>query len=402
MLSATSAPVIEATLPVVADHLPAISDAFYATMLGENPDLLDLFSRSAQATGEQRSALAGAVAAFAAHLTGAEPAAIDHVVERIAHRHCALGVRPEQYTMVGRYLMGAIRDVLGDAVTPRVAAAWDEVYWLFAARLIGREARLFAQAGAGDGDPWLETTVVSKVTEAHDTVSFVLTPVGGGPAPAFRPGQYVTVAVDLPGNGRQLRQYSLSQAPTGGTLRVTVRRVRGTGDAPDGVVSGFLHDRVRPGDTLRLSRPYGDLTLRDDDTPLVLISAGVGITPMAAMLDHVARTRPSRDVTVAHADRGPDRHPLLAEITSHGSRLRSFRHLVWYERPAGAAHAYTGFLDPDLIPLAPRAEVYLCGPVPFMRLVRAGLHRRGVSDDRIRYEVFGSEQWQPARVAVSA
>ncbi|GGQ61253.1 globin domain-containing protein [Couchioplanes azureus] len=401
MLSATSAPVIDATLPVVADHLPAISDVFYDTMLGENPDLLNLFSRSAQATGRQRSALAGAVAAFASHLVGTGSAAevVDHVVERIAHRHCALGIRPEQYTMVGRYLMGAVRTVLGDAVTPAVAAAWDEVYWLFAARLIGREARLFAEAGVRD-DPWLEATVVSRIPEADDTVSFVLAPADGGPAPAFRPGQYVTVAVDLPGEGRQLRQYSLSQAPTGGTLRITVRRVRGTGGAPDGVVSGFLHDRVGPGDRLRLSRPYGDLALRDDDTPLVLVSAGVGITPMASMLDHVARTRPERDVTVVHADRGPDRHALLADIRSHGSRLRSFRHLVWYENPGGAAGAQPGLLDPDLIPLEPRAEVYLCGPVPFMQLVRAGLHRRGVNDERIHYEVFGSEQWRPTPVAV--
>src|SRR6185312_15988100 len=106
-------------------------------------ELLNTFSRSAQATGEQKSALAGAVAAFAAHLVGAGPEAhvFDHVVERIAQRHCALGIRPEQYTLVGRYLMGAVGTVLGDAVTPPIAAAWDEVYWLFAVRLIGREAR---------------------------------------------------------------------------------------------------------------------------------------------------------------------------------------------------------------------------------------------------------------------
>ncbi|GAA1635506.1 globin domain-containing protein [Actinoplanes couchii] len=396
MLSSSSAPIIEATLPVVGEHLEEISSVFYDTMLGDNPELLNLFSRSAQATGEQKSALAGAVAAYAAHLTGAGPAgpAFEHIVERIAQRHCALGIRPEQYTMVGRYLLGAVVQVLGAAVTPAVAAAWDEVYWLFAARLIGREARIFAEAGVDGADPWRMFTVVSKISEAHDTVSFVLVPSDGQPAPDFHPGQYVTVAADLPGAGRQLRQYSLSQAATGGTLRITVRRVRGVNGAPDGVVSGYLHDHVGPGAELRLSRPYGDLTLTPGHGPLLLVSAGVGITPMAAILEHVARTQPTREVTAVHADRSPDRHPLRADMTGHGARLRTFQSLYWYEQAVAEPDTFTGRIDIDRIPVHPDAEVYLCGPAPFMQAVRAGLHRRGIADDRIRYEVFGSEQWR--------
>lgn len=390
MLSASSAPIIEATLPVVGEHLDEISRVFYETMLGENPELLNLFSRSAQATGEQRQALGGAVAAFAAHLVGSGPEAsvFDHIVERIAQRHCALGIRPEQYAMVGKYLLGAVGTVLGDAVTPEIAAAWDEVYWLFAVRLIGREARLYAEAGVDADHPWRTYTVASKVDEAHDTISLLLTPADGAPAPGYHPGQYVTIAADLPDGTRQLRQYSLSQAPTGGTLRITVRRV------PGGAVSGFLHDVVRPGDSLTVSQAYGDLTLREGDGPLLLISAGVGITPMAAILDQVARTQPAREVTAVHADRSPDRHPLRADILAGGARLRTFRHQVWYEQPGDHAGAAEGLIDPDAIPLHPEAEVYLCGPVPFMRAVRAALHRRGVPEHRIRYEVFGSEQWQ--------
>ncbi|BAL90864.1 putative flavohemoprotein [Actinoplanes missouriensis 431] len=391
MLSASSAPVIEATLPVVGEHLEAISGVFYETMIGENPELLNLFSRSAQATGEQRSALSGAVAAYAAHLIGQGPrgAAFEHVVDRIAHRHCALGIRPEQYTMVGRYLLRAVGTVLGDAVTPEVGAAWDEVYWLFAAQLIGREARLYAEAGVDGVDPWREYVVANTIAEAHDTVSFVLTPADGGPAPDFMPGQYVTVNAELPGDGRQLRQYSLSQAATGGTLRITVRRV------PGGAVSGLLHDHVKPGDTLRLSQPYGDLVLRPGDAPLLLISAGVGITPMAAILEHVARTQPTREVVAAHADRSRDRHALRADMSASGARLRNFTSLHWYEDTDGR-------IDVDQLPVHPEADVYLCGPVPFMQAVRAGLHLRGVPDERIRYEVFGSEQWRPAPVPAAA
>ncbi|MEU8243009.1 globin domain-containing protein [Actinoplanes missouriensis] len=397
MLSASSAPVIEATLPVVGEHLEAISGVFYETMIGENPDLLNLFSRSAQATGEQRSALSGAVAAYAAHLIGRGPEGVvfEHIVERIAQRHCALGIRPEQYTMVGRYLLGAVGTVLGDAVTPQIAAAWDEVYWLFAARLIGREARLYAEAGVDGVNPWREYVVAHRIAEAHETVSFVLVPADGSPAPEFLPGQYVTVAADLPGNGRQLRQYSLSQTATGGTLRITVRRVRGRDGAPDGLVSGFLHDFVGAGHTLRLSQPFGDLTLRPGDAPLLLVSAGVGITPMAAILEHVARTQPTREVVVAHADRSRDRHALRADMSASGARLRNFTSLHWYENTDGR-------IDVDQLPVHPEADVYLCGPVPFMQAVRAGLHLRGVPDERIRYEVFGSEQWRPAPVPAAA
>ncbi|RBQ21802.1 hemin transporter [Spongiactinospora rosea] len=405
MLSASSAPIIEETLPVVGEHLGDISGVFYDTMLGENPDLLNLFSRSAQATGEQKSALAGAVAAFARHLVGLGPdgPAFDRVVERVAQRHCALGIRPEQYTMVGKYLLRAVGTVLGDAVTPAVAAAWDEVYWLFATRLIGREARLYAQAGVDGPAPWREYVVASKITEADDTMSFILTPQDGGPAPDFVPGQYVTVAADLPDGTRQLRQYSLSQAAAVGMLRITVRRVRGNGGAPDGLVSGFLHDQVDLGDRLLLSHPYGDLTLRAGASPLLLVSAGVGITPMAAILDHVSRTQPTRDVTAVHADRNVARHALRAEMSANGSRLRSFRSLTWYEQNVpDVSDALTGFVDTDAIPLTDDADVYLCGPVPFMQMVRAGLHRRGVPDERIRYEVFGSEQWRPAPVPVPA
>ncbi|GAA4256662.1 globin domain-containing protein [Dactylosporangium darangshiense] len=386
MLTAANAEIVRATLPVVGEHLDAITATFYDTMLAERPELRDLFSRSAQASGEQRRALAAAVAGFATALVSAE-ADVDVLVGRIAHRHASLGITPQQYTMVGRYLLGAVGAVLGEAVTPAVAAAWDEVYWLFAVRLIGLESRLYTRAGVEADEPWREYTVARRHADADDTVSLILVPADGGSAPHFDAGQYVTVAVRLPDGGRQLRQYSLSQAPGGAALRVTVRRV------PGGLVSGFLHDNIGEGDRLTLSAPYGDLTLRPGASPLVLVSAGVGITPMAAILDHVARTQPNREVVAVHAERGPGRHPLRADVAGSGARLRSFRHLVWYEEPgehAASAHVRPGMVEPELIPLSPDSEAYLCGPIPFMRTVRAALRERGLPAERIHYEVFGS------------
>jgi nitric oxide dioxygenase len=408
MLSAANEPIVRATLPVVGQHLETITGVFYNTMLTEQPELLDAFSRSAQATGAQRQALAGAVAAFAASLTGAPDAdtlPIEVMIGRIAHRHASLGIRPEQYTLVGKYLLQAVATVLGAAVTPQIAAAWDEVYWLFAVRLIGRESRLHAGADVTTEQPWRQFVLAHRHDDAADTVSFVLTPADDRPAPAFTPGQYVTAAVDLPGIGRQLRQYSLSQAPAAGALRITVRRARGRAGAPDGLVSTHLHDHVHEGNQLTLSAPYGDLTLRPGTNPLVLISAGVGITPIAAILDHTARTQPTRDVVAVHAEHDPTRHPLRADIISSGTRLRSFRHLVWYSQPPSESlvldgvEVHTGRVQPDAIPLHPDSAAYLCGPVPFMQSVRTALRQRGLPSEQIRYEVFGPDQWTPTRAA---
>lgn len=408
MLSPANERIVRATLPIVAQHLEHITGVFYDTMLTEQPDLRDLFSRSAQATGIQRQALAGAVAAFAASLVD-EPAPgalpIDVMVERIAQRHASLGIRPEQYTVVGKYLLHAVGTVLGDALTPQIAAAWVELYWLFAVRLIGREARLYATAQVDPEQPWRWYTVAHRHAEAGDTMSFVLMPSDDRPAPPFAPGQYVTLALQLPGIGRQLRQYSLSQAPSAGAMRITVRRVRGGDGAPEGLVSSHLHEHVREGDQLSLSAPYGDLTLRPGTHPLVLISAGVGITPIAAILDHVARTQPTRDVVAVHAEHNPARHALRTDIITSGARLRSFRHLVWYGQHADdgsvpdGVEVHTGRVQPDDIPLHPDSEAYLCGPVPFMQSVRTALRRRGIPSERIRYEVFGADHWTPARAA---
>ncbi|MBI3686092.1 MAG: hemin transporter [Actinobacteria bacterium] len=402
MLSAESAEIVRATVPAVRAHGSEITGEFYASMFTAHPELLDLFNRGNQATGEQRQALAASVVAFAEHLLGEGSTPFEPVLARIAHKHAALGVSPVQYTIVGRHLMTAVGTVLGAAVTPAVAAAWDEVYWLFGCLLVAEEARLYQQAGVSPDHLWRPWLIVNRVVEAEDTVSLSLEPADGGPVPAFLPGQYVSVAVELPDGSRQPRQYTVSEAPGRGSLRLTIRRVRGVGGAPDGMVSTYLHESAKEGMVLTVGPPFGDVTLAPGRSPLVLVSAGVGITPMMALLDHVARTAPEREVVLAHADRSPASHAFRDEAAKVGSRLRSFRHLAWYEAPGDAANdgsgpeVHAGLVDPELVPLPDGAQVYLCGPLPFMRAVRTGLLRRGVPADRIRYEVFGPDLWAGA------
>ncbi|GAA4567009.1 FAD-binding oxidoreductase [Micromonospora coerulea] len=397
MLSESSAAVVTATLPAVQAHGEAITGRFYQRMFDAHPELLNLFNRGNQATGQQQAALAAAVAAYAAHLTGGSTVPWGPILDRIAHKHASLGITATQYPIVGRHLLAAVGEVLGDAVTPEVAAAWDEVYWLLACELIAREARLYAVAGvAKDGAVWRDWRVTGRVRETAEVVSLILVPADGGAAPGFTPGQYTSVAVDLDGDrGQQIRQYSLSGRPGADQWRITVKRVRGTGGAPDGLVSGFLHDRVAVGDVLRLSPPFGEVSAVAGDGPLVLVSAGIGLTPAMAALEHLAATEPQRPVVLVHADRAGAAHALRDALPRLQENLPRLRLDLWYEDAAGGelaglkAQVSTGRVDPELIPLSPDAHVHLCGPLPFMNAVRGGLLRRGVPVDRIAYEVFG-------------
>ncbi|MER6674100.1 globin domain-containing protein [Streptomyces sp. NPDC000983] len=404
MLSAESAAVVRATLPAVAGALDEITTRFYGAMFRDRPELLDgMFNRGNQASGAQRRALAGSIAGFASALLADPDTRPDTLLDRIAHKHAAVGVTDDQYTIVHKYLFGAIAEVLGDAVTPEVAAAWDEVYWLMAGALIGREARLYQDAGVEPGRIWRRWSVVERRTETPDVVSFVLRPADGRPAPRARAGQYVSVRVRTADGVHQLRQYSLSSDPGGQLRRITVKRVAGTDGAPDGEVSGLLHEQVHEGDELTLSAPFGDVFLDDPadaTTPVVLVSAGIGGTPMTSILARLAALGSSRPVVVLHADRSPADHALRAETRELVGRLPGARAVFWYERSAEEeVGAREGLMNLDGIELPEDATVFLCGPLPFMRDVRGQLLRAGVPARRIRYEVFGPDLWLPGPTA---
>lgn len=397
MLSESSTAVVKATLPAVQAHGEEITGRFYQRMFAAHPELLQIFNRGNQATRAQQAALAAAVVAYAEHLVGVQTMPWGPILDRIAHKHASLGITPAQYTIVGRHLMAAVGEVLGEAVTPEVAAAWDETYWLLACELIAREARLYHVAGVAEGAPvWRPWRVARRIPETPDVVSLVLVPADGGEVPDFVPGQYTSVAVDLGGDlGQQIRQYSLSDRPGAGHWRITVKRIRGLGDAPDGLVSTFLHDRVAVGDTLRLSPPFGEVSAVAGAGPLLLVSAGIGLTPAMAALEHLAVTTPQRPVTLVHADRAGTSHALRDQLPRLRNALPNLRVHLWYEtggqEPVDGlpARVGVGLVDPESIPVAPDVRVHLCGPVPFMGLVRGGLRRRGVPVDRIAYEVFG-------------
>ena len=227
LLSDQSLSVVQATAAVVAAHADAITARFYPRMFAAHPELLRVFNQGNQATGEQSKALAGSVVAYAVQLIDPEAPSFDHVMRRIAYKHVSLGIRPEQYTIVGEHLLASVGEVLGDAVTPEIAAAWNEVYWLFALQLVAEEARMYQQANVDPSQPTRPYRVVRRIEETADVISLVLEPADGGTLPAIAPGQYVSVFVDLSGGDRQPRQYTVSSTAVRTRLQITVRRVRG-------------------------------------------------------------------------------------------------------------------------------------------------------------------------------
>lgn len=395
-LTSQSEAIVGATAAVVAEHADEITTLFYREMFAVHPELLRVFNRANQAIGEQPRALAASIVAFATQLI--DPGAPDFapVMRRIAHKHVSLGITARQYTIVGRHLLDAVGAVLGDAVTAEVRAAWDEVYWLFGCSLIAEEAKLYALAGTDPDHPWKKHRVVERVEESADVVSLVLAPLSGRVA-SHRAGQYVAIAVDLPDGSRQPRQYTISSAPGGDSLRVTIKRVRGNGATPDGQVSTWLHENAHPGTLLDVSQPAGDILVADGENPLVLVSAGIGITPVAAIIEDLSRRSPDRTVRMFHSDRTHDTHALYASLRRQVLAMDDARAQNWYREDAESAPtllpALAGRMDLTEVDLPDGADVFLCGPLDFMRTSRSTLLSRGVPPERISYEVFGPDLW---------
>lgn len=396
LLSPSSEAIVDETAAVVAGHAEEITKVFYPDMFAAHPELLRVFNAANQAIGEQPKALAASVVAYAVSLIDPEAGDFGPMMERIAHKHVSLGIGAQQYPIVGHHLLKAVGTVLGDAVTPQVAAAWDEVYWLFACALIAEEAKLYALGGTDPAQPWRRYRVVERVEESDEIFSLLLAPVQGA-TPEHATGQYVAIAVDLPDGSRQPRQYTISSGPRGDTLRVTIKRVRGVDGAPDGQVSNHLADTATPGSVLELSQPCGNLVLDESDDPLVLVSAGIGITPVAAILEDLSRRQPDRTVRLFHADHAHDTHTMYAALRRQVLAMADARAQNWYETDAESAPtlypAKPGVMDLTEVDLPENPLVFMCGPLPFMDHARKQLIGRGVSPERIRYEVFGPDVW---------
>ncbi|RKQ34888.1 globin domain-containing protein [Kocuria tytonis] len=384
MLSEKSRPVIAQTIGVVAERIPEITPVFYRSMFEARPDLLDgMFSRANQKNGTQPQALAGSIAMFASHLLHHPDSYPDEVLSRVAHKHASLGLPAEEYPTVHEHLFKAIAADLGDAATPEVVQAWDEVYWLMADALVKLEKGLYAQQA--NDVMFAPYRVVGKQTVADGVLAFEFEPADGTPMTPAVAGQYVSLQVTVADGLRQPRQFTLVPSDPG-HRRIIVR------EDPQGEVTPVLHRGTVVGDVLEISNPYGDVTLDPDSHgPLVLVSAGIGITPVVAFLDQLVREDPQREVLVLHADRSRAAWPCREQVRDLVSQLPNARLVSWLGAPGEGDHE--GRMDVSRMEIPTGAEVFMCGPLEFMQAVRSQLIAAGVPGRAIHYEIFGPDLW---------
>ena len=384
MLSEKSRPIIEATLPIIAERINDITPDFYRRMFAARPDLMDgMFSRSSQLEGTQPKALAGSIAVFASYIVQNPDSYPDEVLSRVAHKHASLGLKEEEYPTVYKYLFEAIAANLGDLATPEIVEAWTEVYWLMGNALIKLEKGLYAsQANDVMFAPF---KLVDRKETGENVVVLTFEPADETPMTESKGGQYISIVVPARDGLRQARQYTLLPSEKN-QRRIAVKL------DPNGEMTSILHE-LEVGAVVELSNPYGDLTLEgfgDPEAPLYLFSAGIGTTPMLSFLSELVEKGSQRPVTVVHADRSLDTWPLREELTELVNKLPNARLISFIEGEGGD---FAGRVDVSKLDVLSDANVYLCGPLPFMQGVRSALVEAGVPGKNINYEIFGPDQW---------
>jgi ferredoxin-NADP reductase/MOSC domain-containing protein YiiM len=249
-------------------------------------------------------------------------------------------------------------------------------------------------AGASSGPAWpgFRKLRVTKVVREDENVSSIyLTADDGAALPAARAGQYLTLRISGAGQPPPVRSYSLSCAPAGGTYRISVKR------EPNGVASSYLNRDLRPGAILDVAAPRGDFVLDDGTGPVLLISAGIGVTPVLGILHELAADHSQRDIWWLYGARGPREHPFAAETQALLAALPHAREQVFYsaatDAERAAAHAAAGHLTKDALAglaVPATANAYVCGPASFMADMRDALTAIGLGPTAIRTELFGS------------
>ncbi|KAF2130465.1 globin-like protein [Dothidotthia symphoricarpi CBS 119687] len=402
---------IKATVPVLAQYGETITTKFYADMLSANPELKNIFNNTHQATGHQPRALAGALYAYAANID--DLGRLAPAVELICHKHASLYIRPEHYDIVGRYLLETLAAVLGDAATPEILSAWGAAYVQLADIMIGKEEGMYKEA-QGWTD-WKDFKIARKEKEAEEITSFYLEPVEAGfTLPMFKPGQYVSVNVfvdELDGGVWQARQYSLSDAPGKPYLRISVKKDLGLelGEAKDmthpGYLSNILHERKEVGDTVRVSHPWGDFYFEaekeDGDAPVVLISAGVGLTCLNSILSKLAEEGTTRPLTWIHGARNANTRAFKKNIDRLAENNKNVHTVYFSSSPhedevEGRDYDIKSRIDLDKISREKlfvdndKTLYFVCGPTKFMLDIEAKLKSYGVPRERVKMELFGT------------
>ncbi|EOC1317222.1 NO-inducible flavohemoprotein [Cronobacter turicensis] len=391
MLDSQTIAVVKSTIPLLAQTGPKLTAHFYDRMFTHNPELKEIFNMSNQRNGDQREALFNAICAYAANIENL--ATLLPAVEKIAQKHTSFNIKPAQYNIVGEHLLATLDEMFSPG--QEVLDAWGKAYGVLAGVFINREAEIY-QSNARKTGGWegtREFRIASKTPQSAIVTSFELEPVDGGPVADYLPGQYTAVWIKPQEFAHQeIRQYSLTRKPNGKSYRIAVKR------EGEGQVSNWLHQHAQPGDVIHLAAPAGDFFMDvEPQTPVTLISAGVGQTPMLAMLDTLASAQHPAQVNWYHAAESGDVHAFTDEVAQLGAKLPRFTRHIWYRVPSDADRRAGRYNSEGLMALrdheahvtTPGMQFYVCGPVKFMQFAAEQLVSLGVNKENIHYECFG-------------
>ena len=281
--------------------------------------------------------------------------------------------------------------ILGDALTPDVESAWLNGYWLLANLLIEKESVIYKNSNWKGFEDFV---ITNKVNETNDIVSLYLKPSNNDNLSLdFKPGQFVSVRVFVEQlNLYQIRQFSLSDPPTNKHFRISVKKEPGN-------VSNVIHDKINVGDVVGISSPCGSFILDEKASPIVLISAGVGVTPVLSMLNNLLSINQNSFVSWIQMNRSQSTHPFLNEISKIDSnRLHT---TFFYSNPQSNSNKNTdvsyieGRIDLSKVDSNKLhtdnslTQYYICGPNGFMNNVTEQLKYFGVNENNIHSESFG-------------
>ena len=372
-LSKTTIQVVKDTAPVIAPLANKITSLFYKNMFRNSPEVLKFFNQANSASGRQPAALAHAVVAYASNIENLD--VLGPAVETMAVKHCGLQVLPEHYPTVEKNLMLTVGEVLGDALTPQIGAAWTDAVQFLSQVLITREEELYKAAEERNGGwrGWQPFTLAERISIADDTALFTFNRSNGNTSPfSFTPGQFMTLrspAVQAP------RHYTIVSPPGETYLQCAVKFVSG------GQMSTYLHNKIQVGDTVKISPPFGNFTA-NNERDAVLISAGVGITPMIAFQkslgDHVKK--------IIHVDKTSKHH---AFVDFQNTAKCERKYFYTKEGVAPYCHDMNEIADVATIDVGKNTMFYVCAPTAFMKDIEESLRAKGFSN--IHYEAFGPQ-----------
>ncbi|KAH8895935.1 globin [Thozetella sp. PMI_491] len=405
-LSYQQALLVKGTIPALRERGETITSIFYDNMLRDHPELNDIFNRVNLVNGRQPRALCAVILSFASNINNISE--LIPRLERMCNKHCSLGIQPEHYELVAKYLIQAFSEVLGPAMTPAVREAWTKAYYMLARMLCAREAQIYGSFGKWDG--WRKFRIDRKVCETDDMWSFYLVPHDGKAIPSYMPGQYVSVQFHVPEMGHnQIRQYSLSDAPRSDCYRITIERDEGARHTNavsmcyfnPGIVSNIMVDDLHVGSVVNLSHPSGEFfldTTAFSSVPLILISSGIGAAPLVAIANAALEAQATRRVSWIQGAKSLEAMPFRQHLAKmarsyKGLSVKHFPDRVGSEpdAPAVAGQEFLDQVSADTLGLDHGgSDYYVCGPEEFIASVSAYLVARGVPRTRLHLEVFST------------